>query len=382
VLVAGSATAVAWAYDHAHSGVILPGVAVGDVAVGGLTRAAAMTAVNRAVDPALDAPITVRVGARTETVTARQLGTGTDAEARVDAALASHSAVAFPVRLYHRITGNPLHQRERLERTVDRKVLSAYVAALARRVAVPAVDAAIDTTDGFVHVTPDYDGFGLVEAASTKLLRSALLRGDAVIDLAGTNVAPKTRAADLGLVVLVRVGENKLYLYRNGQMDKTFDVATGMPRYPTPLGQFKVVSRLKNPTWINPAKYPGGWGWTMPARIGPGRGNPLGSRALGLSANGVLIHGTSNSSSIGLNASHGCIRMRMTDVEALFELVPAGTPVVILRAAPDRIAPHQSAAITEPDVVAGPGAPPPTATTATSAPPATSTTTTTIGVHP
>jgi lipoprotein-anchoring transpeptidase ErfK/SrfK len=368
--------------------VILPGVVVGGVPVGGLDRVAAAAAVHRAVDPSLDEPIEVRVGGQSETVTARQLGVGTDADDQVDAALAAHSGMAFPIRLYHRVTGNPLRRHERISRTVDSATLSRYVAGLAQRVSVAAVDASIDTADGFVHVVPDHDGFRMDEAPATKLLRAALLRGDRVIDLGGVTVAPKTRASDLKTVILVRVGENKLYLYRDGQVERTFDVATGMARYPTPLGTFKVVSRLKNPTWINPAKYPGGWGWKMPAKIGPGRGNPLGTRALGLSANGVLIHGTSNVSSIGYNASHGCVRMRMADVESLFELVPTQTPVVILRAAPDRVPGHLSTAITEPDVVAGNAtspAPPPSSggnSTTTTASPPPPPTTTTIGVRP
>lgn len=56
----------------------------------------------------------------------------------------------------------------------------------------------------------------------------------------------------------------------------------------------------------------------------------LGTRALDL-GEGYLIHGTNphNRSSIGSAASHGCVRMHAADVERLFELVEAGTPVLI-----------------------------------------------------
>ena len=45
----------------------------------------------------------------------------------------------------------------------------------------------------------------------------------------------------------------------------------------------------------------------------------------------VGIHGTGQDYSIGSRASHGCIRMHVGDVVALFKRVPLGTPVLIAR---------------------------------------------------
>lgn len=44
----------------------------------------------------------------------------------------------------------------------------------------------------------------------------------------------------------------------------------------------------------------------------------------------IYIHGTPDSEPMGVPLSHGCIRMRNTDVIALFEQVPVGTVVEIL----------------------------------------------------
>ncbi|MFN9576309.1 MAG: L,D-transpeptidase [Gemmatimonadota bacterium] len=44
---------------------------------------------------------------------------------------------------------------------------------------------------------------------------------------------------------------------------------------------------------------------------------------------GYGIHGTDIPSSIGRSASHGCIRVRNEDIEALYQLVPVGTPVFV-----------------------------------------------------
>lgn len=43
----------------------------------------------------------------------------------------------------------------------------------------------------------------------------------------------------------------------------------------------------------------------------------------------IYIHGTPDDEPVGVPASHGCIRMRNADIMALFELVPAGTRVLI-----------------------------------------------------
>ncbi len=43
----------------------------------------------------------------------------------------------------------------------------------------------------------------------------------------------------------------------------------------------------------------------------------------------VYIHGTPDSAVLGVPGSHGCIRMRNTDMVDLFDRVPVGTPVNI-----------------------------------------------------
>jgi len=104
--------------------------------------------------------------------------------------------------------------------------------------------------------------------------------------------------------------------------------ATAMPGFETPPGTWQIVNKAANPTWVNPD--PNGWGAGEPAEIPPGPGNPLGTRALYLNAPGIRIHGTYDSGSIGTYASHGCIRMNISDSEELYGIVPIGTPVLII----------------------------------------------------
>jgi acyl-CoA reductase-like NAD-dependent aldehyde dehydrogenase len=62
--------------------------------------------------------------------------------------------------------------------------------------------------------------------------------------------------------------------------------------------------------------------------IPPGPDDPIKSRWLGI-FDGAGIHGTAEVGSLGSAASHGCIRMAIPDVEALFDQVEVGDPVFI-----------------------------------------------------
>jgi lipoprotein-anchoring transpeptidase ErfK/SrfK len=120
--------------------------------------------------------------------------------------------------------------------------------------------------------------------------------------------------------IVVSIPDRKLILIDNGRIVKTYAVAVGAPETPSPTGTFQVVTRVPDPAWYQPGRV-----------VPPGPGNPLGPRWIGLSQRGYGIHGTNSPRSIGGAKSHGCIRMRNSDVEELFELVDIGD-VVELRA--------------------------------------------------
>jgi len=162
-----------------------------------------------------------------------------------------------------------------------------------------------------------------------EMLTQGVQRGDRQVTLPVVHPQAAVKSSAFSLVILVRTGENRLYLYKDGQVARSYAVATGRPQFPTPTGQFKVVGKLVNPTWRNPHS---DWSASMPETIGPGPSNPLGTHALALSASGILIHETPDVGSIGSNASHGCIRMRGGDEIDLFGQVPTGTTVVIVNA--------------------------------------------------
>ena len=123
---------------------------------------------------------------------------------------------------------------------------------------------------------------------------------------------------DSGRVVLVSLVDRQLAVIQDGEVIATFQVAVGADVTPSPTGEFKVVSRVQNPTYYHP-------GVVIPA----GKDNPLGTRWLGFSQKGYGIHGTNAPKSIGHAASHGCIRLRNRDVERLFTMLRVGDVVDI-----------------------------------------------------
>jgi lipoprotein-anchoring transpeptidase ErfK/SrfK len=198
-----------------------------------------------------------------------------------------------------------------------------------KAVSIAPKNARLDTSSGFVKITPDSEGRALdVEKAKT-LLNEGVQHGDKQIRLPVVHPKAAVQSDSFGTIILVHTGENKLYLYKNGQIARTYDVATGQAAFPTPTGQFRIVSKQTNPTWRNPHS---SWSTSMPETIGPGPTNPLGTHALALSASGILIHETPDVGSIGTSASHGCIRMRGGDELDLFNQVSTGTTVIILNA--------------------------------------------------
>lgn len=126
--------------------------------------------------------------------------------------------------------------------------------------------------------------------------------------------------------LIIDLGKKTLDLRRERRSVKSYGIAIGMEAFPTPQGEWTVIRKKKEPTWYNPKR---DWSKDMPDKIGPGAGNPLGTRALYLNAHGIRIHGTYQSLSIGQAASHGCIRMTISDSEKLYDQVPVGAPVKI-----------------------------------------------------
>lgn len=328
LVLSGTAGAAFAAYrSDLRTRVVLPAqTTVAGVDVSGLSRAEAIDVVRRSVQQRFDTKLTVTVEGRRYTTTRRALGAADDTEAAIDSAFAAAQSGSWYSRAWRRLIGAGeapqvdvrIAQPDpaRLEPVIDRMV---------RDAALAPVDATAAVIGGQVRITPATAGNRLSRKTATRAWAKVLKDGKPRT-LTPAAVAPKVTESAYRNVIHVRRGANRLALYRDGKLLRSFGVATGAPGFPTPLGRFTITLKRYRPTWVNPGS---DWGKDMPASIPPGPGNPLGTRALNLNAPGIRIHGTYADSSIGTAASHGCIRMHMPDVEALYDLVDVGTTVFI-----------------------------------------------------
>ncbi len=324
--------------DHVAAGVLPAGTTVGGVDVSGLDRVAALAAVRRVVERDFDRTATLQVGSRRYSTSLRELGAEDDAEAALDAALGRSRAGSSLHRVWDQVTRRsaPVSVPVRVTPARPDRVQALVVRAV-RDAAADPVRAQVRLAGGWLHFTAGVEGRRLDPEAATAALMASLQDGKPHAAVPSA-FGPKSGSSAYGTVVLVRTGENRLYLYQDHRLTQVFSVATGSPDFPTPTGRFHVARKRYLPTWVNP--HPDeGWGKLEPPTIPPGPDNPLGTRAMNLDVPNIRIHGTPAAASVGYSASHGCIRMRMADVEALYPLVPTGTSVFVTAAGPPKLPP-------------------------------------------
>jgi lipoprotein-anchoring transpeptidase ErfK/SrfK len=327
-LLGGGTAYAAYRYDRSAADLILPGVTVAGVSVGEMTRQEAVDAVRELADLRLTGTVSVQAGEATWTVTPAELGMTADVEGAVDQAFALADGMSFFSRLYHRLADEPVERSFDLEFAYDASAVDAFVQGAAHEVYLPAVDARFEIVDDQVVTQRSQEGRELkAEIAAKRILRALAHRGSSV-EVPLRAVSPAVSTASLGTTIVVDMSDNTLQFYDGLKVVKEYRVATGVPQYPTPTGSFEIIDKKENPTWYNPA--PDTWGADLPTSIGPGPGNPLGTRAMYLNSPGIRIHGTWDDSSIGTAASHGCIRMHVEDSEELYPLVPIGTAVLVV----------------------------------------------------
>jgi lipoprotein-anchoring transpeptidase ErfK/SrfK len=321
----------AYYHDQARLKVLPSHTLVGNVDVSGLDRAAAVARVRSTVDQQLDRTATLMVGDTAYTTSLRQLGVRDDVNKAVDNAFSSSRDGSWLSRTWHRVFGGQNHPAVKVHLTKPSMArLHQLVDRAADAVNIPAVDASVSLASGGVSFTSAKSGYALDKDAALRALQASIADGR-VRHADPKVVQPKVGDSAFDTVIVVHINENKLYLYKHHMLSRTFPVATGRSQYPTPVGRYSVTLKRYLPTWYNPHD---AWSAGEPETIGPGPGNPLGLRALNLSAPGIRIHGTPSDSSIGYNASHGCIRMHNSDVLQLYPLVPTGTTVFLERVGP------------------------------------------------
>lgn len=332
-LIALSGT-MAWAtaYDYRERGLVPRGVTINGTDLSGMDEAEAREAIESAVSAPLLRPVGVVADGREFTFDPSE-AVAVDVDGMLEQAYAPRRTASFVARVRHDVAGSSLPADIQPLFSVDAAAVATWLDEVVAKVDRPAVDATLTVVDSRVRIAEEVAGRKTDRERATEAIvaalktEAALAAGDREVEIPVAEVAAEVEAASFGKTIVVDLSERRIRLFDGAKIEKTYPCAIGTPQYPTPKGEFEITLKRYRPTWVNPGS---DWAKTMPSSIPPGPQNPLGTRAINLSASGIRFHGTTNIGSVGTAASHGCMRMYRHDIEDLYERVEVGMKVYIV----------------------------------------------------
>jgi lipoprotein-anchoring transpeptidase ErfK/SrfK len=324
---------VLYAYDHARADEIAPGVKVAGVPLGGLSPDQARARLERQILQPLERPIVIHHAEKTWTLGAREARLRADLGAMVDEALARSRSGDLFARSWRSLTGKRLDDDLRPTVQYSDAAVIRLIDKVRRSVERPAKDATVKISGAGVATVPGVEGLAISASQLHRQIGAAITSTTAPRTFVAhtRHTQPKVTTADLrrkyDTVIIVDRGQFRLRLFKDLKPKQTFGIAVGQVGLETPAGQYTIANKAINPAWHVPNS---SWAGKLAGKVIPGNDptNPIKARWLGI-YDGVGIHGTSDDASIGHNASHGCIRMHIPDVEALYDEVPVGAAVYI-----------------------------------------------------
>jgi hypothetical protein len=295
------------------------GATIAGVDVSGLDSPGA-TAKLQATLPAIwERPVTVSIQGQEQQVSSADLGQTVDYKGMV--------SDAFKEAARH----HPVHIR--LSRSIDGKKLTAEVTKLGKPFYKAPRNSRVVLGVTKIKRIHGLTGRGINASNLRQKLINELRRPTPtrVIHARFGRIEPavtlKTLARKYSTYISVDRDHFKLRLFKRLRLVKTYPIAVGMAGLETPQGIRHVLEKQVNPAWHVPNSP---WAGSLAGQTIPASDprDPIKARWLGL-GDGIGIHGTAEDWSIGSRASHGCIRMHVSDVIDLYPRVPVGTPVLI-----------------------------------------------------
>jgi lipoprotein-anchoring transpeptidase ErfK/SrfK len=332
IVVLGAAMFI---YDHARRDRIANGVTIAGVPVGGLSEADARAKIERDLISELNKPITVHSGAHRWTLSARQAGVTVNASNMVSQAITASRQGSIFTRTLRGLTGGSVHREVPLVLSYSHGAIQKLTAEIRASVNRAPVDATVTPGGGGLEQVPSKVGLTVENRKLAGRIGHALTATGTArsVSVPARTVKPAVTTAQLAdkypAYIVVNRGTFKLSFYEHLKLAKTYEVAVGMEGLETPAGLHHIEWEQEDPSWYVPKK---AWAGKLAGTVvPPGPNDPLKARFMSIEG-GAGIHGIDPSeySSIGHDASHGCVRMRIPDVIALYAKTPVGTPVYII----------------------------------------------------
>ena len=321
----------AYALDRANSDEIADGVRVGDVEVGGLSTDQARRRLQARLAKPVERPVTVNFEGTKYRLSPERLELHADVEGMVDAALDASRSGGLPTRVWRYATGGSVDREIAPQLAYSADALDGFLSDVAEQINRPASDATVSPTPSSLNAVPAQDGVTVRADDLRSRLRSAIESpGQRTVSASVERVEPEVTTDELAqqypTYITIDRAAFQLRLWKNLKLASTYTIAVGAAGYETSTGVYNIESKQVNPTWYVPDS---DWAGDLAGEVvPPGPDNPLQARWMGFFA-GAGIHGTNDVGSLGSAASHGCIRMAVPDVMALYDQVPLGTPIYI-----------------------------------------------------
>ncbi len=322
-------------YDHSRRNTIADGVQVAGVPVGGMSAASATAKVERELNARLSQPVTAYVGTRHWTLDPRQAGVRFDAAAMVARAVAASREGSIVTRTIRGLLGGRVDRDVPLEASYSHGAVRSLVARISAEVDRAPRDATVQPTGSGLNTVPSQVGLTVeTSTLGARIDRSMLgLEATRSVHVPTRVTQPAVTTAGLAAkypaYIVVDRGTFQLRFYNHLKLERTYEIAVGMEGLETPAGLHHIEWEQTNPPWYVPNK---AWAGSLAGTVvPPGPADPLKARFMSFDG-GAGIHGIDPSeySSIGHDASHGCVRMRIPDVIDLYSKSPVGTPVFII----------------------------------------------------
>ncbi|MCA0422054.1 MAG: L,D-transpeptidase [Proteobacteria bacterium] len=130
--------------------------------------------------------------------------------------------------------------------------------------------------------------------------------------------------------IVVSTSQRRLYFVLGNGSALRYPVAVGRPGKQW-FGQRFIDGKFVRPAWSPPEDVRRDNPNLPNVIAGGARNNPMGERCMTISPGQYAVHGTNVPGSIGTFASYGCVRMYNHDIVELFERVPIGAPIIVVR---------------------------------------------------
>ena len=327
---AGGAYAYYW--DRSNADLIAEGVSVAGIDVSGLHAAQARALLDARIAGPLRRPLAVEHDGRSFVILPAQAGLQVDVDRMVDTAVRLSRAGGIGHRVLREVRGQRLDESVPLRAALSDASLRNFVDDVALAFDQAAKPARVVPSATKLRVVPSEEGLAVRRDALRRALASSLLRADGPRTLTVPTRAVHPRWTTESIperyptFIVVSRETFTLRLFKHLKLARTFHIAVGRSGLETPAGLYQINDKQVNPSWHVPLS---AWAGDLAGRIiPPGPADPIKARWMGF-WNGAGIHGTDEVSSIGSAASHGCIRMTIPDVEALYPLVPLHTPIYV-----------------------------------------------------